>query len=1096
MVRIFAHTFVYSFFLFFQQLSAQKKYGNEWINPSQSYFKIPVAYTGLYQITKHDLSSSGISIEDIPPTAFQMFRQGKEIAIDVNFGSLGNEAYITFYGEKNDGHTDSSLYISPGAMPHSHYSLYSDTAAYFLSWRVDGGFGKRISEREPQGTIDSIAWNFEESIQLFTSHYLPGNFYPPGSNFDTGSILSDYDVGEGWTGPQIPENQFLEITFNIENAITSNFEKAEIELLLAGWTAGNHSFELWSGPKTRLKRKLSDIAFSNYNSTDIHAFLKPTDIGEDRKMTLTILPVGKGGHVSLSYGLLKYPQQTRFKDILTQKKFSFDLSKNRLWMADENSGITFYDVSDPLSPRKLRRTDFGILLDGSTQVLGVKQALNVSEISQIHFRKINPLDFDYLIISHPLMHLPVEGIDPVNAYAAYRASTAGGRYEPLIINSSEVYNQFNFGDPGPQGIRNMISWLHNAERLKFVFLIGRSIDPQKARKSPEARQVDMVPNAGWPGSDIALTMDPADSTQTFPSIPIGRINALTSQNVHDYLLKVKAVEAEPASAAWRKNILHLSGGRSRDELSVFKGYVKSFEQKISGSAIGASIATISKQTDDPVEQLKTNIPINKGAALVTLFGHSSLDVTDIDIGYASDPKRMIDNHPRYPAVVVNGCALGSIFYSDKTLSSDWIFAPKSGAALFLAHTFNGVSSSLKRYTDFFYEVLADSVFTNRAFGEIQQEMIKRNLQSSHSIYDRTTIQQMTLHGDPAIRIFPAALPDYLPDSSSVGLFDLSGKELNTSSDSILVKVVVRNNGRYKKENYQFTFRRMAGSTILQQFLTTLPAPPILDTMYFTIPNNPRITEKDQLQFIIDEDNKLLEENEVNNKLVIRVADIQSSSTQPDMIPPLLMVEIDGRQLANNDAISSQPTINIELVDQHLAARDTTAIVIWLKKKCTGCVEKRVYLNNAIWKSISPEHISVEIPFHNKLANGSYLLTVQAKDLIGNFAPLYQIDLRVSDKSGLVSVNASPNPTDYLFRFTLELEGTVPTEKARLFISDISGKLLLETSFQCHPGLNEWTWDPGTLPTGAYLYRIMLSKNIPPASPEVGKALSGRLLWVR
>lgn len=213
--------------------------------------------------------------------------------------------------------------------------------------------------------------------------------------------------------------------------------------------------------------------------------------------------------------------------------------------------------------------------------------------------------------------------------------------------------------------------------------------------------------------------------------------------------------------------MHLSGGKSHHELNVFRSYVQSFERKLEKTSPAPKVTTISKLTDNAAEAANIDKQINEGVALLTVFGHSSVDITDIDIGRASDPAKNYQNHPRYPAVIVNGCAAGSIFYSTRTLSSDWIFTPESGAVLFLAHTFNGPSTALKRYTEIFYEVLADSAFTHEPFGVIQREAIRRNLSRNPGMQDSITVQQMTLHGDPPIRIFPAAPNAYPIDSEQV-----------------------------------------------------------------------------------------------------------------------------------------------------------------------------------------------------------------------------------------------------------------------------------------------------------------------------------------
>lgn len=693
--------------------NAQKRYGNEWINYKQTYLRIPVAETGIYRITAAELVREGISVDSIWASGIQMFAHGIEVPIEVagdSSGRLGRDGYILFSGKKNDGYADTVLYTKPDAMPHHYYNLYSDTTAYFLTWRHHER-GLRTTFPTPGTVIDSTAFHWEEVLQLFTSHYLPGRFFPTESNYETGSLLTAYDEGEGWTGPEVSGDTPFKIVFKPNRLFKEGRSDIDCEIFIAGWSPGLHSFALWLGSDQNLKRKLVDLSVTGRETRIIQFKIQIEDCDETGMLALTVLPVGLGGHISVSYARMRYPQAGR--------RIASSYMKT-------------------LPPRLVK------------------------------FARIDP-ETEYLIITHPLMRIPPAGNgtdehDAVKAYERYRASDAGGGYKTAVIYSHELYDQFNSGQPGPQGIRNAIRWLHDKGNLKFVLLPGRSVDPQKARKMKDSWQIDMVPNAGWPGSDIALVISQDNFS---PLVPIGRVNALNSQQLLDYLHKVQAMEAEPPGAAWRKRILHLSGGRSRDELNMFRSYVQSFERKLQTTPFTGKVTTISKLTDNAVEPADIDKQVNQGIALITLFGHSSIDVTDIDIGRASDPARNYQNNPRYPAIIVNGCAAGSIFYSTETLSSDWIFAPESGAVLFLAHTFNGPSTALKRYTEIFYEVLADSAFTNQPFGLIQQEAIRRNLSRKPGIQDSITVGQMTLHGDPAIRIFPASPGGYPIDSESI-----------------------------------------------------------------------------------------------------------------------------------------------------------------------------------------------------------------------------------------------------------------------------------------------------------------------------------------
>lgn len=744
MTRIFTHTFLFFCCIFgYAKCNAQKRYGNEWIDYKQTYLRIPVAETGIYKIPAAVLVREGISVDSVWASGIQMFVHGSEVPIEVAgdaWGRLGSDGYILFSGKKNDGYPDTVLYTKPDAMPHHYYNLYSDTTAYFLTWQHND-IGLRAKFPAPGTVIDSAVFHWEEALQLFTSHYLPGRFFPPESNYETGSLLSTYDEGEGWTGPEITGNASFKIVFKANQLFKEKRSDIDCEILVAGWSPGVHSFALWLGSEQNLKRKMLDASITGRETRAIHFKVTTEDFDETGQLAVTVLPVDSAGHISVSYARMRYPQ------------------------------------ADPR------------IAPGPIKILPPRV---------VKFTRIDP-ETEYLIITHPLMRVPVagsgaDGADAIEAYERYRASDAGGGYQTKAIFSHELYDQFNTGQPGPQGIRNAIRWLHDKGCLKFALLAGRSVDPQKARKIKDSWATDMVPNAGWPGSDVALATERGDLN---PVVPIGRINALNSQQLLDYLHKVQAMEAEPPGAAWRKRILHLSGGRSRDELNVFRSYVQSFEKKLETTPLAGKVTTISKLTDKAVEAADIDKQVNQGVALITLFGHSSIDVTDIDIGRASDPARNYQNHPRYPAVIVNGCAAGSIFYSTQTLSSDWVFAPESGAVLFLAHTFNGPSTALKRYTEIFYEVIADSAFTNQPFGQIQREAIRRNLSRNPGIQDRITVQQMTLHGDPAIRIFPASPYGYPVDSERVATdppplmqVSVDGRQL-MNGDIISTKPVIR-----------------------------------------------------------------------------------------------------------------------------------------------------------------------------------------------------------------------------------------------------------------------------------------------------------------
>ncbi|MCO6489735.1 MAG: hypothetical protein J5I98_15070, partial [Phaeodactylibacter sp.] len=129
---------------------ADTLYGNEWIRYDQQYFKIMVAEDGLYRIPYETLAVGGLPVEDIDGSRYQLWRLGEEQPLYVSQpGPLGPGGFIEFYGEKNRSELDRHLFRNPGdEMLNPWYSLFTDTAAYFLTWVEPGAPTLRYEEVE------------------------------------------------------------------------------------------------------------------------------------------------------------------------------------------------------------------------------------------------------------------------------------------------------------------------------------------------------------------------------------------------------------------------------------------------------------------------------------------------------------------------------------------------------------------------------------------------------------------------------------------------------------------------------------------------------------------------------------------------------------------------------------------------------------------------------------------------------------------------------------------------------------------------------------------------------------------------------------
>ena len=219
------------------ELLAQR---SAWINYTQQYIKISTTSNGIHRVTFQQLSEASFPSTSVNTTNLQLFHRGQEQAIEVvdgGDGRLDAGDYLEFYGTQNDGALDVDLYHTPEAQPHAYYNLYSDTAAYFLTW-ANGVNGKRMpSIALPNPGTADIPYHWNQQLQLLTSDYSAGRRYPVGGAGAT--YRSQFDFGEGFTGTRIRNGSFAE--FELET-INVPFRPVRYLNLRFCWSAETSQF--------------------------------------------------------------------------------------------------------------------------------------------------------------------------------------------------------------------------------------------------------------------------------------------------------------------------------------------------------------------------------------------------------------------------------------------------------------------------------------------------------------------------------------------------------------------------------------------------------------------------------------------------------------------------------------------------------------------------------------------------------------------------------------------------------------------------------------------------------------------------------------
>lgn len=896
MIRNKCYTVLLLLFVVLQAIG--QPYGNEWIDTNQRYFKINIGENGIYRMSRTDLANFGFPVGTVDPRKIQLFHLGQEVAIHIEGqldGTFDPSDYLQFYAEKSDGTTDTPLYIDPAAQPHTLYNIFSDSSAYFLTYKLDLQTGKRMGDFDENnvGGLTAQNYHISENTTLRTTTYYEGQSYGSGEEI----VLPTYDVGEGWTGP------FATRGNNLDNYLTGliNGVQADytpnIKVLLVGGNNNGHNVSILVGPNASSLRTIATATFDADENYLVSENIAWTDISASGNLTVRATVNGVSGaadRVSVSYITVNYSKAYNMNAATSARMIMKINGGNKSYIEVTNApaNVTLYDITSTIDPIEIGINEgagtFNAMVNNTNSQRtvyaqsGQKTVTNFKEVSFNHF---NPVNFNYLMVSHSALRGNTSSGqgDQVTAYKNYRQSVAGGGHSVLDIDIQTIFDQFNYGNPSPLAIKRFCEYVYDNGTPEFLFLIGKASNVQANyyRQNPLApTSRHYIPTYGYPGADVPFSAG-LDGGTGYEVIATGRINATEPNHIEAYLNKVMEEEALPFNTLRQKSLVHLSGGNTESELRAFKIYVDGFASIADGELLGGASTQLSKNNNDAVELINISDEINEGVMMVTFFGHSSGSVTDIEIGLVSDPSFGYSNKGKYPIFMVNGCLAGDFFSESESFGVDWILTPNLGALGFMAHSHVAFSNNLRRFTNLYYEVaFTDENFIATSVGEIKKETARRYI----STYGTTEspisqVQLVNLQGDPAVKVFGPDKPDLDINEGYLQAGTFDDEQLLATVDSFYIEMNIRNFGIYSADTFAIAVNRTfsdgrvqtIGPALFDQVLRE-------DTIRFTIPNdvnNPG--GLNTFSITLDPANKIDEMDKTNNTASIDVF-LSSGST--------------------------------------------------------------------------------------------------------------------------------------------------------------------------------------------------------------------------
>lgn len=848
------------------EIDGEVLYGNEWIEYDKTYLKITVDKDGIYRVTKDELISSGLPIAQVNLRNLVLYNYGKSVPFFVS----PNDAYIEFFGNRNRSELDQFIYLNQESILNPEYSVVSDKSAYFLSY----------DEVENPLLISQVTTDLSANSRQPESYYMHQELvienqinYKPVE--DTEQVrYSNFVASEGF-GSGLRNANVVNVPLS---NVVDNGVNAAVQVRFGGNRTSVHNtqvsingdlVESVSHSVNNVIQKQYEITSEELGSSNLQLELKGSASGSDKNI--------------IAYTKVSYPREFVLED---DTSFMFHIAASNSIRYIEIEGYEIADLpviydleaNQRIIPERTSEDKIGFLLSPSASEKrifltstqhGINEPLAVTARNFIDY---NDPDYNYIMISNEELRNQ-DNTDWVQEYADYRASNLGGSYVPVIANVDQLYDQYAYGiDRHFIAFRNFGYWTKkNYTNPEFMFIIGkgREYSVNRTQEQIENNVDAFIPTWGNPGSDNMIL---ASDTLPLPIYPIGRLAAKNAEEIKEYLDKVKVHDENLGlpqtieDRLWQKKVLHLSGGDAKLQEILAKN-LEVMGDTLTNNDFGADVTTFYKKSIEAIEVATSdqifNL-INNGLSIITFFGHSSVGKFDFSI----DNIDKYENKGKYPLVFSLGCYSGNIHTEIEGISEQFIVAEDKGAICFIAASGTAYVGQQYEYGVSYYQRLGGEDY-GKPIGTVLNNVIREySTKSSYSYI--TFLQQLTLHGDPAVRLASFESADVLPDASSIRTIPTF---VDTYEDDFEICFDVANIGKHTRGEYDILIEHFdpTGQLVTDSIIRR-EVPKYLEEYCLKLPiNSNTLVGKNLIKITVDASDDLIElpspDGELNNKLI-------------------------------------------------------------------------------------------------------------------------------------------------------------------------------------------------------------------------------------
>ncbi len=787
---------------------------HSWIDYNLSYVKIKVYKEGLCRLTKAEIQAAGLS--GIKGSDLKMVRYGKEVPLYVsNTGNFGGNDYLEFVANKHDGELDHHLYMDSTMIPNPRHSIYDDTAMYYLTVDPSGSHMRYTNStlNLPVGTptTDYVY----RLVELYSDQPSSITQYPKYTN----SAASDFTSAGNYYKflstalvfkiNKSNQNFITTETFDLDNVKSgspsyfnftynplfnnSNTYDFSFKMVLNNQTVYDSvypfTYSTVFSPKELLEidyETVSDPFVNGSNSLKFslsQAYTFPATKNQKAysipylDMYVPLTTSGFTANVNEFYNPKTGVSETlRFDGLTANADYAVINTKTqtRTELTTDASGSLMYQVSPSSSMDKYVLYKIGT--DNVTPV--VETAKKFNNIT-------SNTSTNYVMVTHPFYINNTVGNAGLTDYKNYRESVKGGGYKAEIVDITDIYENFGYGQTNhPLALKAYLNYLYKNNAVAdslHCFILCKGFVPAEAvgyDYTNSSLGYPIIPCYANPGSDALFGDFDFDA---IPEVSIGRIPVKQPEEIGTYLNKIMAYENRMQHASgttiddfiMTKNVTHIVGiGSSPNEIAIqnqiknemalakdwieqpdFQGHVRSFVKESSQNI---------EQFDKDIEDTLLNI---EGQSLISFYGHASNNNFDFNL---SLPEQM-SNTDKYFNILVYGCTAGNQYISNigRSITEKYNFEPDAASVSFSGTSSNGWTNVLGKMYILFAQNLSSQSY-GKTLGQITKNSLYDYVKPIiSSMSARLHAEQWNINGDPAIRFNYSNEKDYAIESKYI-----------------------------------------------------------------------------------------------------------------------------------------------------------------------------------------------------------------------------------------------------------------------------------------------------------------------------------------